>query len=1163
MGIVGEVFDEKVQNQIRYRESNLADTGFSTHSRDKLKLNNTDSWLRLASSVNIQNPDPGEIPESRKKDFETRVAELTERLGVTAGDDLARRLVLYGGTREYTGTGFTTKAGINQTGTLLNNGAYGFGGANFGYRPMPGIQSAKVSYYNNGALAKADIQIICQNPEQLDLLELLYFRPGYSILLEWGHNTYLDADGEITTFDVESAVTAPFTEFFKSNTDAGKVAGSIVKAREKYAFNYEGFHGVITNFSWTFNSDASFTVTLKAVTQGSIIESLKVNTAGSKNAPSAQTSTSNDIQETSDSVEKRIVKRADESILFEKLVELTNAFRTGPNVTNFNSGNYDMLSVLLGSTIERILGKNSLIRTGDVLKIQYKVDSDEDTAKFGTFQHYIKLKTLFYLLEEFCSVYTKKEQPYVNINKAPTPMFTFPGQISANPGVCIIPPDLIATDLEVTTDASGFKKALPTFSKGSTAFILGLGADRTERATNFRTEEGGYFCANLMEVYVNFNEIERQVSSKENDKGETPLIALIQGILSSINKALGGINDFDIKFNQDTLSVEVYDKAAYRCGEKQQDKKEIYKFKPYGVTTSRGTTFRNLTFSSEVTNDFASFVAIGAQANGNQIGINSTAFSEFNIGLVDRVTPVKTTSKGTQPKISAEERFKNTLKTMFPLVEEMYGKIESFGPFLEGELKLSAASINTLEALNSTYAQYIIGNLTVEQKALTAPFFIPFKLQPTLTGISGIKLFQKYDIEQGILPYSYRDKVNFLILNQTHTIADNTWTTQLESLTVPAAKPGTVTMEWTPVLKSPPVETPVSGSSATRTLGPVQYDTLKLWFDRGTTSKNQIYIHHTAGGPSIEANIQWWNTTWTQKISTHWIIGPAAAEHIYEDKYWAHHLGLSVEPFTQNGLRYRALDVNSLSVELTSWGPLTKTSKGEYLTYTKRKLDPSQVVQPVDGNGQILKNGYRGYKYYHEYTDYQIDYLEELLFIWSQNQSSDSLIEGTSTKLDGGPITFTFSYPDLFPPANITKLSKKALRGEPGIYTHNSVRYDKTDVAPTPKMIAMLKRLEKRLSGDTRPQSIYDDTAARLKKYYEGSTSDVAEVQAVDLILQVVQNQNDWDRLVRAYSTDLGNYRLKGRIEYEYNGIGGNIPQLERLNRAFEQRQIRTQFKIQ
>ena len=237
MGIVGEVFDEKVQNQIRYRESNLADTGFSTHSRDKLKLNNTDSWLRLASSVNIQNPHPGDIPESRKKDYVTRVAVLTERLGVTAGDDLARRLVLYGGTREYTGTGFTTKAGINQTGTLLNNGAYGFGGANFGYRPMPGIQSAKVSYYNNGALAKADIQIICQNPEQLDLLELLYFRPGYSILLEWGHNTYLDADGEITTFDVESAVTAPFTEFFKSNTDAGKVAGSIVKAREKYAFN--------------------------------------------------------------------------------------------------------------------------------------------------------------------------------------------------------------------------------------------------------------------------------------------------------------------------------------------------------------------------------------------------------------------------------------------------------------------------------------------------------------------------------------------------------------------------------------------------------------------------------------------------------------------------------------------------------------------------------------------------------------------------------------------------------------------------------------------------------------------------------------------------------------------------------------------------------------
>jgi len=144
---------------------------------------------------------------------------------------------------------------------------------------------------------------------------------------------------------------------------------------------------------------------------------------------------------------------------------------------------------------------------------------------------------------------------------------------------------------------------------------------------------------------------------------------------------------------------------------------------------------------------------------------------------------------------------------MIPLIEQMYGKLGSRGPFLDDELRLGIDSIKTLEALNSTYANYIVGNLIVEQKALTAPFFIPFNLTPTLTGISGVKLFQKYDIEQGILPYSYRGKVNFLILEQTHTIANNTWTTELKSLTVPAMKEGSITKEYSPKVNVAPILT--------------------------------------------------------------------------------------------------------------------------------------------------------------------------------------------------------------------------------------------------------------------------------------------------------------------------------------------------------------------
>jgi len=39
------------------------------------------------------------------------------------------------------------------------------------------------------------------------------------------------------------------------------------------------------------------------------------------------------------------------------------------------------------------------------------------------------------------------------------------------------------------------------------------------------------------------------------------------------------------------------------------------------------------------------------------------------------------------------------------------------------------------------------------------------------------------------------------------------------------------------------------------------------------------------------------------------------------------------------------------------------------------------------------------------------------------------------------------------------EVSKKALKGESGIFTHNSIRKDKTDIFPQPEMIQMLKSL--------------------------------------------------------------------------------------------------------
>jgi hypothetical protein len=74
--------------------------------------------------------------------------------------------------------------------------------------------------------------------------------------------------------------------------------------------------------------------------------------------------------------------------------------------------------------------------------------------------------------------------------------------------------------------------------------------------------------------------------------------------------------------------------------------------------------------------------------------------------------------------------------------------------------------------------------------------------------------------------------------------------------------------------------------------------------------------------------------------------------------------------------------------------------------------------------------------YYHSYCPEQIESLKNLL-VYLGNKWS---------------INLTYN-------EDIWGLTKRSLAGENGVFTHNSCREDKSDVAPTPEMINMLKSL--------------------------------------------------------------------------------------------------------
>jgi hypothetical protein len=843
MGIVGELFSEKVSTQIKQRESYFADKGtqdpLGPADPKKIQTQNAGSWLRLISSVDLAVPSDQNIPGKRKKEIEDRVSELANHLQVNPGSDLAKKVILYGGTQRYVdsptgGAGsLNTKSGFNREGEFFGTAAYGFGGNEFGYKPMAGIQSAKIGYYNNGALAKADISITCYNPQQLEFLELLYLRPGYSILLEYGHTQYVNNQGQTETFNVLAGQSYPMDLFLRNTTTEEQLLDAIETERDNRSQNYDAFYGIVTNFNWSFNTDGSFNVTVKAISKGSVIESLKINTGGTKaedtvttdveTIPAENTAQTSEVSSLtalntrlqlaiggfgfglpspSETPEYtvplgKIVSRAEKSILFSKLYELTRLYQDSVNVSGANPNAKSLIAPLgyqiLRDTIGQIKptgpGTSNFLEGGRFAwKIRYYNHAGEDDRQeLGDAQYYLTFAGFLQVLQEFCLLYNERGEPVVTFEFADVPMLTFPGMFSADPTVCIIPPYYTVTDI-LLKEEEGLLVPELFFGEGPKQFLESI-----QTAPKFLLDENS-FTGNLMSVFLNFSEIVKVIEQKEDKTGSVNLIEFLQTILNDVSRVLGNVNEFEVKFDQVKQRISIYDKASHIRTKYDDDKNKITVFKPYGVTTSKSTILKDIAFSSELTPEFASMISIGAQANGNQVGENATAFSEFNLGLVDRINKEKVVTKspqGTEPKQTDEERFKTILENIKTLYAELYWINWKYPNSLNFQnlydLKLSKRTIDILTSLNILYAKYILGYFTTVTKNIASPFFIPFNLQLTLGGIAGIKLFQKYGLEEGVIPYSYKGKINFLIKNLSHTIDKNKWETTLESLTVPVA----------------------------------------------------------------------------------------------------------------------------------------------------------------------------------------------------------------------------------------------------------------------------------------------------------------------------------------------------------------------------------------
>jgi hypothetical protein len=221
--------------------------------------------------------------------------------------------------------------------------------------------------------------------------------------------------------------------------------------------------------------------------------------------------------------------------------------------------------------------------------------------------------------------------------------------------------------------------------------------------------------------------------------------------------------------------------------------------------------------------------------------------------------------------------------------------------------------------------------------------------------------------------------------------------------------------------------------------------------------KVQIYLHHTAGNSSGVNTFKHWAKTETRVATCVCISGKGAKEgdgkivQGFSSRDWAYHLGLKTSIFKNRGLKYKSLDKISIGIEINNFGYLKKDEDGNFRTYVNSIIPKEDVCE--------LEKPYKGHKYFHNYTDAQIESVRKLLLFWNERY--------------GIPLDYN---------EDVWDVCDRALKAESGVFTHNSVRAGKTDIYPHPKLIEMWKSLTSESATQATPAKTEEQTTTEASE---------------------------------------------------------------------------------
>ena len=611
------------------------------------------------------------------------------------------------------------------------------------------------------------------------------------------------------------------------------------KKKEQYNGNYDGFFGKVVNFEYKFNTDGSYDIELKLVSQGDVVESFDLNIL----TPDYILLDQGDLTNQNDLDNNNILNSlyCFKNTLKEGLVlsRILSGQQGSPTETDEEKLAKDDKYGVLASEGQNIVNPYSK-KPGDFsISPFYKEGFGIIPEGFFYDKYYIRFGFFLEFLKTFIPENKTQEKSYPSLEfnvSDDNYSNNLKELISFDPNICFI--------------NNGFKD---------------------KDFSNFKRYDiiGNPLKGRLLNIYLDGEFIHNTIQGIVKSEKKLSIFNLLKAICNGINNSLANVTALYPSLQDDYMVVIRDANLPSRTGvDGQTLPKEVQSetFELFGYDTSTDTPQSNFVkdfdFTTTISKELASMMSIGATAANEDVSEYSKFFSNLNKGLEDRFKIANSSANKDVNLADVCKREKNTDKETYTYSSGVttglggysYGsgdliKSTALSEVRENEANppkkedLTAAQLKVL--LEEKYAKWYYRTLSVRtetfnyvnsvaaQRYFASPEdgqinwekgkqlfstitknhqnlkddnlpkgtissnvgFIPMGVNLTLDGIGGMKIYNQLKVNSQHLPVGYPDELELVIMGIDHQIQDNSWITKVRTFTKPSTQPWEVGMD--------------------------------------------------------------------------------------------------------------------------------------------------------------------------------------------------------------------------------------------------------------------------------------------------------------------------------------------------------------------------------